>query len=605
MFNEKESPGTVSADTEAVTKNLNNNCTTSAGCQAILDAAVSRLGGKREGDNKAKVLCPCHEDKKPSLSLTIGHDGSFLVHCHAGCSQENVIRVLKDRDLWPDTRHRPESKLPPGIKREWKGKPFTDHWTYRSATGDVLGYVARYDGKEGKEVIPYFKKEGDKWKSGAHSEPRPLYRLDHLTNNAEKKKPVFVCEGEKTADAAARMLGNEWAVTTWPGGCEAVGKADWTPLKGRIVFIWPDADEPGHKAAHVVKAACIKAGAEPVNMIPPPATVAKKWDLADAEKEGWDAKKVNKWIADNATTSDLPDYAAVKIPAFNLYEFLSMEIPERGRIIDPIFPEQGLCQVYGPRGMEKTYFLLSLGLSVADGSNFLSWSIPEARRVLYIDGEMPAAVMRNRLGALEPGYERIPQDDYDRFKIITPDMLPLDISLNLTRPDDQAAIEPHIEKADLIIIDSLATLCRHGDGNKEESWRPMQDYLMRLRKRGKSVIFAHHAGKGGQQRGTSAKEDILDLVINMKRPNDYEEKQGARFNVIFEKSRGVCGEAVNPFECQLIETDGVLHWAWKALEDVRQMQALEMQENGLTVREIAEELGISKSTAGRLLKKME
>jgi len=37
------------------------------------------------------------------------------------------------------------------------------------------------------------------------------------------------------------------------------------------------------------------------------------------------------------------------------------------------------------------------------------------------------------------------------------------------------------------------------------------------------------AKAGGQQRGTSKGEDVMDSVIALKRPDDYTAKQGARF----------------------------------------------------------------------------
>jgi hypothetical protein len=74
---------------------------------------------------------------------------------------------------------------------------------------------------------------------------------------------------------------------------------------------------------------------------------------------------------------------------------------------------------------------------------------------------------------------------------------------------------------DLIVLDNLSTLVRSGRENESESWLPVQEWALQLRKRGKSILFVHHAGKTGQQRGTSKKEDVLDTVISLKRPKDY------------------------------------------------------------------------------------
>jgi hypothetical protein len=47
----------------------------------------------------------------------------------------------------------------------------------------------------------------------------------------------------------------------------------------------------------------------------------------------------------------------------------------------------------------------------------------------------------------------------------------------------------------------------------------------------------------------SRREDVLDTVVNLRRPEDYE--QGARFEVHFDKSRGFMGKDAEPFEATL------------------------------------------------------
>lgn len=50
---------------------------------------------------------------------------------------------------------------------------------------------------------------------------------------------------------------------------------------------------------------------------------------------------------------------------------------------------------------------------------------------------------------------------------------------------------------------------------------PMQNWLLRLRRRGVAVLLVHHADVNGRQRGTSRREDALDTVIALGRPADY------------------------------------------------------------------------------------
>ncbi|MDR0828475.1 MAG: helix-turn-helix domain-containing protein [Desulfovibrio sp.] len=115
-----------------------------------------------------------------------------------------------------------------------------------------------------------------------------------------------------------------------------------------------------------------------------------------------------------------------------------------------------------------------------------------------------------------------------------------------------------------------------------------------------SAILIHHQGKGGDQRGTSGKEDILDTVISLKRPADYRSDQGARFEVHFTKARGLIGEGARPFEAQLMSEGEALVWSARDIENVRLDQVQSMLADKMSIRDIAEELGISKSSVHRL-----
>ena len=175
---------------------------------------------------------------------------------------------------------------------------------------------------------------------------------------------------------------------------------------------------------------------------------------------------------------------------------------------------------------------------------------------------------------------------------------------NLATRDGQEAVSPFLEGVDLVVLDNLATLARHGRSNDEESWLPVQGWLLDLRRRGLSVLMIHHQGKGGDQRGTSAKEDILDTVISLNRPNDYRAEQGARFEVHLTKARGICGAEVKPFEAQLFTSGHALTWTTRDIEDAELEYFRSLRESGSSIREAAEEMGIHKSKAQRLQRRL-
>ena len=161
----------------------------------------------------------------------------------------------------------------------------------------------------------------------------------------------------------------------------------------------------------------------------------------------------------------------------------------------------------------------------------------EAAHVLYVDGEMPLAELQSRLAAIRAGMgAEIPNDG---FRILAADNT--EAGINLSSEEGQQALEAHLDGVDLLILDNLSTLLASGSEGASDAWLPMQNWLLRLRRKGIAVLIIHHAGVNGRQRGTSRREDALDTVIALRRPADYSPKEGARFEVHLEKARALVG----------------------------------------------------------------
>src|ERR1700722_13756338 len=209
--------------------------------------------------------------------------------------------------------------------------------------------------------------------------------------------------------------------------------------------------------------------------------------------------------------------------------------------------------LYAPRGVGKTLLALSMGLAVASGSPLLRWHAPRQRRVLYVDGEMPLVSLQERLRAISAGLAvAVPNDG---FHVLAADNT--ENGLSIGSEEGQRSLDPLLSGTDLVIFDNLSTLCTNGSESAGDAWVPMQNWLLKLRRQGIAVLLVHHAGTNGRQRGTSRREDALDTVIALRRPEDYSPGQGARFEVHFEKLRNrVDGGAAVPFEAKLVSTDG-------------------------------------------------
>jgi putative DNA primase/helicase len=216
----------------------------------------------------------------------------------------------------------------------------------------------------------------------------------------------------------------------------------------------------------------------------------------------------------------------------DVQEFLGLRIKPREMILDPIIPEKGLAMLYAARGTGKTLVALGIGFAAATGTKFLKWPAPKPRRVLLLDGEMPAATIQERLAQL---IESAPEAELnpENLKVLAADLIePCGIG-NLASPKVQDELEPWLEGVDLVIFDNLSSLTTIIRDNDAESWEPIQAWLLKLRRRGIAVLIVHHAGKGGQQRGTSRREDVLDTSISLRRPADYSATEGARFEIHF------------------------------------------------------------------------
>lgn len=232
-------------------------------------------------------------------------------------------RGKRARTDWRAILPVPADAPAPHVAHVKRGRPEA-RWAYRSLQGELLGWVYRFRTSDGgKETLPHVYAEHAstglrEWRWLSFPEPRPLYNLPALTEKPDAA--VLLVEGEKCVDAAAEKLG-AYAVVSWPGGGKAIDKADWSPLAGRDVILWPDADsqrekvpkddprrpedmpylppdeQPGLQAmlriAPKLKALGCRVWRIPV---PPPGTLPDGWDCADAIAQGYSVDDLRRTI---------------------------------------------------------------------------------------------------------------------------------------------------------------------------------------------------------------------------------------------------------------------------------------------------------------------
>ncbi|WP_025032477.1 AAA family ATPase [Bradyrhizobium sp. DOA9] len=307
---------------------------------------------------------------------------------------------------------------------------------------------------------------------------------------------------------------------------------------------------------------------------------------------------------DDETVHEGAERKAPRLQTICLRQFARLKLPPRKMILDPILPQKGLGMLFAGRGIGKTHTALGMAYAVSCGGEFLRWHAEKPRNVLYVDGEMPQQALQERLSALMDASEKQPEDG--AFRLLCMDRQELGFSLNLANPKHQGFLDRHLEDVAFLVLDNLSTLMNGGPENDAESWVSMQEWLLQLRRRDITVLLVHHAARNGNARGTSKREDVLDTVIKLKHPDDYDPSEGARFEVHLEKARGIFGEKALGFEARLVQTEGgASAWVCRDLgeEDEEELdQMLTLSQEGKSVREIAEMMGKSKSVVGRRLK---
>lgn len=288
------------------------------------------------------------------------------------------------------------------------------------------------------------------------------------------------------------------------------------------------------------------------------------------------------------------------------------DIPPRKKLIEPFFMESSLNMVFAVRGRGKTWFALLLGLALARGHDFLGYKVTRKARVLYIDGEMPLADIKERM-------ERIGATNLENFLLLPSEPLFLyDTPLNLYGVSEQERIFSFLEtlkamdqNPDVLIFDNLSSLSLGADENDNSKQTEFLRFIMQLRHKGYSMLLVHHAGKNGDARGASRKEDLLDTIIKLDEDETVvgADRAGATFKMTFTKTRG---ESPKPsvLSVRLMpNADGVLEFAYQEGPSMPAQEGRllrQLHENPNKGNEaLGKALGVNKSRISQLFKNLE
>jgi hypothetical protein len=226
---------------------------------------------------------------------------------------------------------------------------------------------------------------------------------------------------------------------TTPGGTSAAERVDWTPLAGRRVILWPDADQPGKKAMNAIATILLRIGAASVHAVRLPDNLPKGWDLADEIPASLDIEEL---------LAEAVDMRKARLQSLGLVSadaLLAREFKEPKFAVPGIVPE-GCSLLAGKPKSGKSWLVLGLGEAVASGGIALASVQCEPGPVLYLALEDTDRRLWGRLRAILQG--RAPPAELD----IATRWKPMDEG---GLDDLRAWLDAH-PNARLVIIDTLA-----------------------------------------------------------------------------------------------------------------------------------------------------
>lgn len=278
--------------------------------------------------------------------------------------------------------------------------------------------------------------------------------------------------------------------------------------------------------------------------------------------------------------------------------FCALNLPEKRMVICPWISEQAIVLLTGWRGTGKTWFVLLLLDAITRGQAFGPWKCETSVPCLYLDGEMAAQDIIERLqgiggdpaGRLSPLY--IYSDAYASVLGLP--------KASLRDEEWRDAMKAQLLKngVKLWVVDNIASLTSGLDENSKQEWDVVNQWLLELRFAGISTILLHHVGKGGDQRGTSGREDNIDISISLQKPQNYRAEEGARFIVRFGKHRIRHKDLplIQDVEFQIAaDQAGRVTYTWGNAQRNAKTEILRMLDDGVSQSEIAATLGISKA----------
>jgi hypothetical protein len=507
---------------------------------------ATTLGNAKKVGNGYLASCPVphhgqgNGDKNPSLSVTDGEDGNILFKCHGGCDQQSVFSTIKDMGLLPALPDRPEYLS--NVRPIMPAIPILENeWVYTDENELPLFLKQRYKTFDAKgKTYKTLRVMADGSRVGKLGDCRIVpYRLPEVQQAVAEGRAIYICEGEKAADALCSL---GVVATTSHAGAGGWNQDLNQYFAGANVVVVPDNDTAGWSYA-----------AKIVESLLPVVKSIRVLDLPHLSHKEDAFEWVNKYAQDRSTLAQIAKACPVvestdqvKTPQrlietppdpFLTYNNEPKEDQPNSRkkllveswdsikdepvewLVESIVPKKAFVALYAPPASYKSFISLDLAEAIATGRDWMGYRIPKKGAVLYICGEghggMGARVKACKIQNKSP--------DGANLYIIR-------AQLNLrSSPEDFAELLDAIndliaeidEPLELIILDTLMRMS--GGGFNENSSEDMGAFITQAGKLQEifecALMVIHHSGKDVTKglRGHSSLLGAVDTELEITR----------------------------------------------------------------------------------------
>ena len=279
-------------------------------------------------------------------------------------------------------------------------------------------------------------------------------------------------------------------------------------------------------------------------------------------------------------------------------------------LIEPFLRKNSWALLSGEAGVGKSYLAMAIGMAVASrGKLFHNWRVrSRGTKVLYVtDDEMTSDLLTERRNLLGKIYRK-----NKNFLIQSV------CDLNLLT-DGMEKINSLIDKAlnsgetptpvGMLILDHLLKLSGTV-GDQRDNWPRIRRWIEELNRQSITVLLLHHEYGGARMQGTTLIANDAPARISIERPSSPDMvSDHLTFDISVPKNRGGKDQR-QPVTVTLV-LGRQPHWsigagqadkgAWKSLsKEERRQQAVALR-GTMTVQEVAEHFGVSKSSIEKAL----